>query len=130
LATVPPGRAGTAVYGITALDRNGRIADRVVLRALGWTTGVRLVIDATRTLVTLHPATDDSSGGGSCVTPQGYVRLPAQVRHRCDLRAGDRVLLAADPSQQMLRVYPPSTLDDLLAAAPDESDTPRGGGAR
>jgi hypothetical protein len=130
LATIPTERAATAVYGMTVLDRNGRIADCVALRALGWTAGIRLVTGGTRELVTLHAATDDSSSGGSCVTPQGYVRLPAQLRHRCGLRPGDRVLLAADPPQQMLRVYPPSTLDDLLAAVPDESDMPRGDGVR
>jgi bifunctional DNA-binding transcriptional regulator/antitoxin component of YhaV-PrlF toxin-antitoxin module len=89
-----------------------------------------LVIGGTRGLVTLHAGTDDNTGSASYVTTQGYVRLPARIRQRSGLRPGDRVLLAADPSQPTLRVYPPSTLDELLGAALDQSDPPRGGGVR
>ncbi|ROS32146.1 hypothetical protein [Amycolatopsis thermoflava] len=41
--------------------------------------------------------------------------LPATLRHRCRLGPGDRVLLAADPEQDLLIVHPPAALDDLLA---------------
>jgi hypothetical protein len=54
LGEVPTVRTGTAVYGVAALDCHGRIADRAVLRALGWTPGVRLGICATRDLVTVR----------------------------------------------------------------------------
>jgi hypothetical protein len=62
------------------------------------------------------------------------VRLRATIWHLCGLRPGDRVLLAAEPSLQVLRVYPPATLDDLLPPV-DSNETaslgaPRGGGAR
>ncbi|WP_281369059.1 hypothetical protein [Phytohabitans rumicis] len=40
------------------------------------------------------------------VTGLGHVRLPAVVRHRCDLAGGDRVLLAADRAQGRLVVHP------------------------
>jgi hypothetical protein len=50
LGDVPTARTGIAVYGVAALDCHGRIADRAVLRTLGWTPGVRLDISATRYL--------------------------------------------------------------------------------
>jgi hypothetical protein len=49
------------------------------------------------------------------------------VRHLCGLGPGDRVLLVADPQKQVVRVYPPATLDRLFAAEDAES---AGGGAR
>lgn len=53
---------------------------------------------------------------GDCqVTGQGYLRLPAALRHRCGLVAGDRVLLAADVDRCRLVIYPPAVLDQALA---------------
>jgi bifunctional DNA-binding transcriptional regulator/antitoxin component of YhaV-PrlF toxin-antitoxin module len=103
------------VYGVAVLDCHGRIADQAVLRALGWTPGVGLDISATRDLLTVR-ARVDGAAGRSGVTPQGHVRVPAPVRHICGLRPGDRVLLAADPSSGVLRVFPPATVDALLPA--------------
>jgi hypothetical protein len=58
LVTVPTPREGLTVYGMTVLDRHGRLADRVVLRALGWAVGTRLVVDGTSELVTLQAGRD------------------------------------------------------------------------
>jgi len=49
------------------------------------------------------------------VTRDGHVRLPAEVRHRCGLATGDRVLMAADPRSGQLVIYPPATVDAMLA---------------
>ncbi|MCP3803471.1 AbrB/MazE/SpoVT family DNA-binding domain-containing protein [Allokutzneria sp. A3M-2-11 16] len=38
------------------------------------------------------------------MTKQGHLRLPASVRHCCGLVPGDRVLLVADPDQNVLVV--------------------------
>ena len=130
LAQVPAPRAGTAVYGVSALDCHGRIADRVVLGALGWTPGTRLEITGDRRTITVRADTEDQTGAQtnarvtaraaarvirSRVTPQGHVRLPAEVRHACGMAAGDRVLLIADPAAGVLRVVSPATLDDLVS---------------
>lgn len=40
-------RTSTVVYGLSALDDRGRVADRVVMRALGWSAGLRLDIHET-----------------------------------------------------------------------------------
>jgi hypothetical protein len=54
----PITRTADTVYGMSALDRGGRIADRTVIEALDWTTGTRLHLDAARTHLTLRAAID------------------------------------------------------------------------
>jgi hypothetical protein len=130
LVTVPTPREGSTVYGMTVLDRHGRLADRIVLQALGWVAGTRLVIGGTGELVTLQASGAGNTSAESYVTAQGYLRLPARIRQRCGLWPGDRVLLAADPSDLLLRVYPPSTLDNLLGAFLGHADLRLGGGLR
>jgi hypothetical protein len=50
--TLPP------VYGMSALDRAGRIADRAAIEALDWAPGTRLHLDPGRTHLTLRAAID------------------------------------------------------------------------
>ena len=76
------------------------------MRALGRHAGLRLAIDETGGVLTVH--TDPR--GDYQVTGQGHLRLPAPLRHRCGLLAGDRVLLAADPDRSRLAVYRPRPL--------------------
>lgn len=85
-------RMSTVVYGLSALDDRGRLADRVIMRALGWSVGLRLDIRETGGVLTVLTSPD----GAYQVTHQGHLRLPAPLRHRCGLQTGDRVLLAAD----------------------------------
>src|SRR5918992_903246 len=56
LPAVPTGRTGTAVYGLSAVDAHGRIADRAVMAALGWEPGRRLEVQAVRAVVTIRAA--------------------------------------------------------------------------
>jgi bifunctional DNA-binding transcriptional regulator/antitoxin component of YhaV-PrlF toxin-antitoxin module len=95
---------------MSALDRGGRIADRTVIEALGWTPGTRLQLEAARTHLTLRAAID----GALAVKDHRYLWLPAATRHLLTLRPGDRVLLSAQPERQTLVVYPPAALDQLL----------------
>jgi bifunctional DNA-binding transcriptional regulator/antitoxin component of YhaV-PrlF toxin-antitoxin module len=106
---------------MSVLDRGGRIADRATIEALDWTPGTRLHLDPGRTHFTLRAAID----GTLTVKDHRYLWLPAATRHRLDLRPGDRVLLAAKPTQQTLVVYPPAALDDLLTHGRSASE---GGG--
>ena len=103
-------RTSRLVYGLAAVDDRGRVADRVVLRALGWPAGQRLTIAETSGILTVH--TDPA--GHYQVTSQGHLRIPAPLRHRCGLTGGDRVLLAADPDRSRLAIYPPTALDHAL----------------
>jgi bifunctional DNA-binding transcriptional regulator/antitoxin component of YhaV-PrlF toxin-antitoxin module len=104
-------RSTVYVYGLAALDDRGRLADRTIMRALGWSAGLRLDIREAVGLLVVHARPD----GEFQVTGQGHLRLPALIRHRCGLEPGDRVLLAADPPQRRLVIYPPAVLDDLTA---------------
>jgi hypothetical protein len=120
LPTLIARRSSTVVYGLSALDDRGRVADRVVMRTLGWSAGLRLDIHETAGVLTALTAPD----GAYQVTNQGHLRLPAPLRHRCGLQAGDRVLLAADPDQSRLAIYPPAVLDTLIT---QQSADPTGG---
>lgn len=102
------------IYGASAVDDRGRVVDRVVLRALGWCAGHRLDIRESAGTLTVVP----DPGGSHQVTAQGYLRIPASLRHRCGLASGDRVLLAADPDRSHLAVYPPAALDKALGQQP------------
>jgi len=104
-------RTSSLVYGLAAVDDRGRLADRVVMRALGWCAGLRLVIEEAGGVLTVGA----DPNGDHQVTGQGYLRLPAPLRHRCGLAAGNRVLLAADPDRSRLAIYPPAALDSALA---------------
>jgi hypothetical protein len=107
----PLARSSDTVYGMSVLDRGGRIADRATVAALGWTPGIKLRVHIARTHLTLRAAVD----GPVAVKDHRFLFLPAATRHRLDLRPGDRVLLAAAPMRQTLVIYPPATLDELLA---------------
>ncbi|MGC4903927.1 AbrB/MazE/SpoVT family DNA-binding domain-containing protein [Micromonospora echinospora] len=101
------------VYGLAAIDSSGRIADRTVIRALGWGPGTRLHIREGSGVIVVR----SDRQGVFTVTSQGHLHLPAAVRHWCGLAAGDRVLLAASPADGLLVVHPPAALDAMVVAA-------------
>lgn len=103
-------RGATAVYGVATVDGRGRVADRVVIGAVGWSAGARLSIREDSGLIVL--VADER--GVFAVTGQGHLRLPAGVRRWCALGAGDRVLLVAEPEQDVVVVYPPAALDAMV----------------
>jgi len=110
LAQHPAARTSATVYGLAILDCRGRLADRAVLRALGWQAGTRLEIRATGGMLVIHA----DPLGRSRVTAAGHLRLPAPIRNRCGLSGGDRVLLAADPTRARLVLHPPAALDAMI----------------
>lgn len=112
LPVLPTPRAGTLVYGLAAIDNSGRIADRTVIRALGWGPGTRLHIREASGVIVVRL----DRQGVFTVTGQGHLHLPAAVRHLCGLTAGDRVLLAANPADGLLVVHPPAALDAMVVA--------------
>ncbi|HEY6798513.1 MAG TPA: AbrB/MazE/SpoVT family DNA-binding domain-containing protein [Kineosporiaceae bacterium] len=97
------GPGGRLVCGAATMDCNGRLADATVIAALGWGIGARLDIRVREGLVIVSAAVD----AVFTITRAGHLRLPAPVRHRCGLVAGDRLLLVADPDAGTLLVYPP-----------------------
>jgi hypothetical protein len=95
-------RATDTVYALSAVDKSGRVADRSIVRVLGWGPGTRLDIREQAGIIVARPAAD----GVHCVGARGHLHLPLAVRRWCRLTAGDRVLLAA--------VYLPEKTSALL----------------
>jgi len=103
-------RIGDAVYGLSTVDCNGRIADRAILAALGWDGGSRLSIHVYDGLVLL----ETDSRGISKVRHTMVLHLPVAARRWCNLKTGTRVLLAAYPQGGLLVVHPPAVLDAAI----------------
>lgn len=100
LAAAPD--AASVVYRIAAVDERGRIAERSVVRALGWCPGQRLQVGlfSTATLV-LRP----DPAGLFALARRGHIPLPIAARRWCHLQAADRGLLAATPEHDLLVLY-------------------------
>jgi hypothetical protein len=112
LAALRTASAGSAVYAVVAIDCNGRVAERAVAQALQWSPGTTLNVQIRAGLICVRA----HSAGDLVVSGAGYIRLPAPLRHRCGLVPGARMLLAADPEQALLVIYPPSTLQSMITA--------------
>ncbi len=105
---------------MSTVDKSGRVADRSVVRLLGWLPGTRLEIRERAGVVVAEVA-----GDGVCrIDGRGHLILPLIVRRWCGLTAGDRLLLAADPAGGVLAGYPLAALDRLLGAVPAEGGEP------
>ena len=100
------------VYGIGRIDASGRIADRTVISALGWRGGDRLTLTADAGIVTVRL----DPGGMITLPGRAYVAIPAELRRRCGLQPGDRVLLAAVPAGDTLNAYSLAVVDQAIRA--------------
>jgi hypothetical protein len=110
------------VYGMGRIDASGRVADRVVTQALGWQLGDRLTFSGTSGVVVARR----DPAGMVALGEKPYITVPAVLRTRCGLRAGDRVLLAAALDEDLLTVYPLSTLHQAIQGSrPAESGASR-----
>jgi hypothetical protein len=106
----PPPVPAHVIYGMGRIDASGRVADRVVTQALGWQLGDRLTLSGTSGVVVARR----NPAGMVALGQKPYITVPAVLRTRCGLRAGDRVLLAAMPDEDLLTVYPLSTLHQAI----------------
>ncbi len=107
----PPGRP-EVVYGFGRIDTSGRVADRATIAALGWRGGDRLTLTAEAGVMIARR----DPGGMVTAPPRPYLVLPAALRRRCGLRAGDHVLLAASPGQDILAAYSFAVVDRAMRA--------------
>jgi bifunctional DNA-binding transcriptional regulator/antitoxin component of YhaV-PrlF toxin-antitoxin module len=125
LAVAPevPSAAGEVLYGFGRIDASGRVADRVIIAALGWRPGDRLILTAAAGVVLARR----DPGGPVTMPARPYVAIPAALRHRCGLEPGDRVLLAALPGKDALIAYSFAVVDQALSA---HVPFPRGEGGR
>jgi hypothetical protein len=114
VAAVPviPAAPAEVVYGFGRIDASGRIADRAITSALGWRPGDRLALAADAGVVIARR----DPGGMVTMPSRPYIVIPAALRRRCGLRAGDRVLLAVFPALDALAAYSFAVVDRALRA--------------
>ncbi len=115
LAVAPPEQApalaADVVYGLGLIDASGRVADRTVTCALGWSGGDRLTLTASAGVVTARR----DPHGLAVLPPRHRIVIPATLRHRCGLLPGDPVLLAARPAEDTLTAYSLAVVNQALA---------------
>jgi bifunctional DNA-binding transcriptional regulator/antitoxin component of YhaV-PrlF toxin-antitoxin module len=107
-----PSAPEDVVYGIARIDASGRICERAVITALGWAVGDRLTFTADAGVVTARR----DPGGMVTLPASAYITIPAALRRRCGLEAGDQVLLAALPDQDSLAAYCLAVVDQAIRA--------------
>ncbi len=107
-----PSAPDDVVYGIARIDASGRICERAVVTALGWSGGDRLTFTADAGVVTARR----DPGGMVTVPASGYITIPAALRRRCGLAAGGQVLLAALPDSGTLVAYSLAVVDQAIRA--------------
>ncbi|MGA6205493.1 hypothetical protein ACPESR_12120 [Nocardia testacea] len=93
---------------VTAMDNRGRLAARATVRHLNWAPRQTVSITVQQGVIVIRRAPQ-----GGQLPASGFVVLPSRIRNRCGLYPGDRVLVAASPSAEILAVLPPR----ILAAA-------------
>ena len=111
----PPGSPpalGDVVYGTGRIDASGRVAERTIAAALGWRSGDRLTLTAHAGAIVVRR---DPHGMLTLPASQ-YIVIPAALRRRCGLTAGDLMLLAAQPGQDTLAAYPFGLVDQAIRA--------------
>ncbi len=106
--SVPQG----VVYGLARIDASGRICERAVITALGWAGGDRLTLTAEAGVMNARR----DPGGMVTFPASAYITLPAALRRRCGLEAGDQVLLAALPAEDALAAYCLAAVDQAIRA--------------
>lgn len=112
------------MYGLVCVDDRGRIADRAVVRALGWAPGCALAVCESAGVIMVRR----DRRGLLRVDARGYLRLPPAVRRWCGITAGEQVLLGAEPGRSVLVVYPLGVLDAMLNGALSASGESAAGG--
>ena len=115
LASSPPGSPALpadVVYGIGRIDASGQVADRTITSVLGWRSGDRLTLTAGAGMVVARRDPE----GMVTVPARPYIVIPAALRHRCGLHAGDRVLLAAVLGEDTLTAYSFAVVDQAIRA--------------
>ncbi|MEB3371264.1 hypothetical protein [Saccharopolyspora mangrovi] len=100
------------LYGIGHVDRAGRVSARPILRALDWPPRQPIAVQATSTALVIYP----DPTGVHRLPATASIALPSRARRCCGIRAGDAVLLAADPGNNVLLVDTLTALDAALAS--------------
>jgi hypothetical protein len=115
LAVSPPAvpQPREAVYGVGRIDASGRVADRSVIEALGWSCGDRLTITASDGFVVAR-----RDPHGMVILPaRAYLSIPSVLRRRCGLRPRRHGFAARLPRPGRDRRLPDSSRGPRAARA-------------
>lgn len=111
LVELPPlPQSSSLCYGMGRIDSEGRISNASIITTLGWREGDRLHMALLNHSVIVHR----EPTGAFRLGRKPYLVLPATVRRRNGLGAGQQVLLAADPNHDVLVVHPQAALDSMI----------------
>lgn len=94
------------------MDQWGRVANRAVIQVLGWQREDRLTLTGGAGVVIACRDPD----GLVTMPAKPYLAIPAALRRRCGLRAGDLVLLAGFAGEDALAAYSFGVVDQALRA--------------
>lgn len=103
-------RDGTMLYRIASVDLRGRVADSTIVQALGWSPSEPIQFGTWHGAV----ACNRSSTGSSALTKRAHISIPSTLRRWCGIASGDRVLLAAAPTLDVLVIYTMAALDHMV----------------
>ncbi|MET8854525.1 hypothetical protein [Amycolatopsis sp. NPDC004625] len=103
---------GSIVFSLVKVGGNGAVAARMALQQLAWPPGQALRFSVSSSLLVVAPAEEPTA---TFVPPTMNLTLPARLRSRCRIRAGDQVLLASVVEHNLLVVYPQHVLHTMLA---------------
>ena len=99
-------------YALTATDRRGRLADRSSVNSMGWAPKQPVAFTAVNDTIAVRKAADPRTA----LTEEGFLRLPADLRHRCHIDVGNRLLVAAYRDVGLILICAVAVLDDLIRA--------------
>ena len=95
---------------MSRIDASGRLTSQAISRVLNWRPGDRLTLTADAGVVVVRR----DPHGMVIVPARCAVAIPAALRHRCGLRPGDQVLLAALPPEDTLAACTFAVVDQAL----------------
>ena len=99
-------------FASTTMDDRGRLADRTIVRSLGWgpQSAITVTVPLNAGIIAVL------AGGTETLTSGGFLRLSANTRHTCRLRPGDWLLLVARLADRVLLAYTPYAVDAMTSA--------------
>ncbi len=103
-------RDTTMLYGTGRVDASGRVANRDIVRALGWQPGDKLEVIPAPGGIVILPAPD----GLLRVPLRPCIVIPAAARRARNIETGDHVLLAAAPQHRIVIIHARQAITDML----------------
>lgn len=102
----------TRYCAATTVNDRGRLADQTPLKVMDWPpeTPITISMLPSAGIIIVRRT------GPDAVTRQGHLRIPANIRHGCRIRGGDRLLVVAHPHDGVLVGYTAYALDAMASA--------------